>query len=121
MSCLGNILWFIFGGFFNSLMWFFFGLIWCLTIVGIPIGIQCFKMGNLQLAPFGKNVVDSNSSGLTSFVLNILWILFGGLELCLTNLISAFFLSITIVGIPFAKQSLKMAKLSLMPFGKKII
>ena len=121
MRFIGNIIWFIFGGFFIGLSWGILGILLCITVVGIPFGIQCFKMGNLQLAPFGKNVVDSNSSGLTSFVLNILWILFGGLELCLTNLISAFFLSITIVGIPFAKQSLKMAKLSLMPFGKKII
>ena len=78
-------------------------------------------MGKLQLAPFGKEVIDSESSGLTSFVLNILWIIFGGFELCIANLLSALLLCITIVGIPFAAQSLKMAKLSLMPFGKEII
>lgn len=121
MSCLGNILWFIFGGFFNALGWFLFGLLWCITIIGIPIGLQCFKMGRLQLAPFGREVVDSDSSSLTSFILNILWIIFGGFELCIANLLSAFLLCITIVGIPFAVQSLKMAKLSLMPFGKEIV
>lgn len=121
MSCLGNIIWFIFGGFFNALGWYLFGIVWCITIVGIPVGLQCFKMGRLQLAPFGKEVVESNSSGLTSFVLNIFWIIFGGFELFLANLVSAILLCITIVGIPFAIQSLKMAKLSLMPFGKEII
>ncbi|MGN0144512.1 MAG: YccF domain-containing protein [Clostridium sp.] len=121
MSCLGNIIWFIFGGFFNAIGWYLIGAVWCITIAGIPIGLQCFKMGKLQLAPFGKKVVESDSSGLTSFVLNILWIIFGGFELFLANILSAVLLCITIVGIPFAVQSLKMAKLSLMPFGKEII
>lgn len=120
MSCLGNIIWFIFGGFFNALGWFFFGILWSITIIGIPIGKQCFKMAHLQLAPFGKDIVDTDSGGMT-FILNILWIIFGGLELCIGNLISAAFLCITIVGIPFAYQSVKLAWLSLMPFGKKIV
>lgn len=119
MSCLGNIIWFIFGGFLNSIYCFFAGILWCLTIVGIPVGIQCFKMARLQLAPFGKEVIEVNSSD-TSLLLNILWIIFGGIELCIANLISALFLCITIVGIPFALQSIKLAKLSLMPFGKEI-
>lgn len=120
MSCLGNIIWMIFGGFFNALGWLVIGLLWCLSIIGIPIGIQCFKMARLQLAPFGKQVVDVDN-GAVNLVLNILWIIFGGLGLCISNLISAFLLCITIVGIPFAAQSLKLAKLSLMPFGKEII
>jgi len=119
MSCLGNIIWFIFGGFFNALGWFVTGILWCISIIGISVGLQCFKMAELQLAPFGKEIVHVDSSG-TSFLLNVLWIIFGGFELCLVNLISAFFLCLTIVGIPFAIQSLKLAKLSLMPFGKEI-
>ncbi|NFH91850.1 YccF domain-containing protein [Clostridium botulinum] len=120
MSCLGNIIWFIFGGFVNAIGWFFTGIFWCITIIGIPIGLQCFKMAGLQLAPFGKEVVETDTSR-TSFLLNILWIIFGGLGLCISNLLSAILLCITIVGIPFAVQSLKLAKLSLMPFGKEII
>ena len=120
MSCLGNIIWFIFGGLFNALGWFFIGCLWSITIIGIPIGSQCFKMARLQLAPFGKKIVTTNDSSM-SLVLNILWIIFGGLELCVANLLSALFLCITIVGIPFAAQSLKLAKLSLMPFGKEIV
>lgn len=120
MSCLGNIIWMIFGGFFNAIGWFFLGIIWSLTIIGIPVGAQCFKMASLQLAPFGKEVVTIDDGGI-SLILNILWIIFGGFAMCIANLFSAFLLCLTIVGIPFAAQSLKIAKLSLMPFGKKII
>ena len=120
MSCLGNIIWFIFGGFFNSLGWFILGCLWSITIIGIPVGKQCFKMATLQLAPFGKKVVTTNDSGV-SLIANVLWIVFGGFELCIANLISELFLCITIVGIPFATQALKLAKLSLMPFGKEIV
>lgn len=119
MSCLGNILWFIFGGFINSLGWLCLGIIWCITIIGIPVGIQCFKMAKLQLAPFGKEIVTVDD-GAGSTLLNILWIIFGGFGMCIANLISAACLAITIIGIPFALQALKMAKLSLMPFGKEV-
>ncbi|ATD54439.1 YccF domain-containing protein [Clostridium chauvoei] len=119
MSCLGNIIWIIFGGLFNAIAWLASGFLWCITIIGIPIGLQCFKMASLQLAPFGKEVITVDDSD-SSLLLNIIWLIFGGLELCIANLISAVALCITIVGIPFAAQSLKLAKLSLMPFGKEI-
>ena len=105
--------------FFGALGWLFVGILWCISIIGIPVGLQCFKMAKLQLAPFGKDVVTVSDSG-GNLILNILWLIFGGLELCIANLISALFLCITIIGIPFAMQSLKMAKLSLMPFGKEV-
>ena len=120
MSCLGNLIWMICGGLINALIWCFFGVLWCLTIIGIPVGLQCFKLARLQFAPFGKEVVTVNTSGGT-FVLNIIWLLFGGLELALVNLVSAIFLTVTIVGIPFARQALKLAMLSLMPFGKEVL
>jgi uncharacterized membrane protein YccF (DUF307 family) len=120
MSCLGNIIWIIFGGLIGAIGWCFIGIIWCITIIGIPVGMQCFKMARLQLAPFGKEVVTvSDSSG--NLLMNILWLIFGGLELCITNIVSGLILCITIVGIPFAAQSFKMAKLALMPFGKEVI
>lgn len=119
MGCLGNILWFIFGGFLNSLAWLFFGVLWCITIIGIPIGIQCFKFASLQFAPFGKEIVTVND-GAGSFILNVIWLITCGWEMALANLISAGLLAITIVGIPFAVQALKLAKLSLMPFGKDV-
>jgi len=119
MGCLGNIIWFLLGGFFNALGWLFIGLLWCITIIGIPVGLQCFKMAQLQLAPFGKEIVTVDN-GAGSLLLNILWLIFGGIALALANLLSALLLAITIIGIPFAVQCLKMAKLSLMPFGKEV-
>ncbi|WP_300348463.1 YccF domain-containing protein [Clostridium sp.] len=119
MSCLGNIIWMLLGGFINALGWVLWGIFWCITIVGIPVGKQCFKLAGLQLAPFGKEVITVKD-GTCSFILNLLWIIFGGFTLALGNLISAALFAITIVGIPFAIQSLKLAKLSLMPFGKEV-
>ncbi|WBW98982.1 YccF domain-containing protein [Oceanirhabdus sp. W0125-5] len=119
MSALGNIIWIIFGGLIGSIGWIISGILWSITIIGIPFGKQCFKMANLQLAPFGREVVDTGQTPLGCFG-NILWLIFGGLELAIANLLAALFFTITIVGIPFAVQSLKLAKLSLMPFGKEV-
>lgn len=119
MSCIGNIIWFVFGGLVSSLGWFVSGILWSITIIGLPVGKQCFKFAKLQLAPFGKEVVTVDD-GASSFLLNIIWLLFFGWELALANLISAGILCITIVGIPFAVQSMKMAKVALMPFGKEV-
>ena len=119
VTLIGNIIWFIFGGFFQALIWFIAGIICFITIIGIPVGFQCFKMAKLQLAPFGKEVVQTKSSAV-GLLGNILWLIFFGWELALANLISAGFFAITIIGIPFAVQSLKMAKLSLFPFGREV-
>jgi uncharacterized membrane protein YccF (DUF307 family) len=119
MSCLGNLIWMIFGGLFGAIAWFLAGCLWCITIIGIPIGLQCFKIASLSLAPFGKEVVYGGSG--VSLLLNILWLIFSGIPLALGHLLSAVLLTITIIGIPFANQSLKMAKLALMPFGATIV
>lgn len=119
MNVLGNIIWFIFGGLVGAISWFLAGCIWCITIVGIPIGLQCFKFASLSLAPFGKDVVYRG--GGVSLILNIIWLIVSGLPIAFGHLISALFLTITIIGIPFATQSLKMARLALMPFGAEIV
>jgi uncharacterized membrane protein YccF (DUF307 family) len=119
MSLLGNIIWFIFGGFIEAVTWWFFGIICYITIIGIPVGKQCFKMAKMQLAPFGKEIVEKDSSPI-GLIANIIWILLFGWELAVINLVSALIFAVTIIGIPFAKQSLKLAYLSLMPFGKDI-
>lgn len=119
MSFIGNLLWLVLGGIIPSIMWFLFGFLWCLTIVGIPIGIQCFKMADLQLLPFGRDVYY-DQAGVGSMLLNILWIIFGGIELAVVNLFIGILFCMTIIGIPFGLQSFKLAKLSLMPFGAKI-
>lgn len=120
MRLIGNILWVVLGGFVPAMLWFFFGALWSITIIGIPVGVQCFKMARLQLFPFGKEI-RYDSMGAVSLVVNILWILFGGIELALANVFAGIVLCMTIIGIPFGLQSFKMAKLSLMPFGSKVV
>lgn len=118
MSIIGNIIWFIFGGIFSGICWYIVGILWCLSIVGIPIGLQCFKLGRLSFLPFGKRI--ELSSKTSSLLLNILWIIFGGIELALTHVSFGLILCITIIGIPFGMQHFKLAKLALLPFGAQI-
>ena len=118
MRMLGNILWIIFGGFVSALGWIAAGCLWCISIVGIPIGKQCFKLCSISLNPFGKEV--EYGGGAVSFIVNILWIIFSGIELAITNLALGAILGVTIVGIPFGMQFFKIAKLSLMPFGAQV-
>ena len=118
MKFIGNILWLIFGGLPAALCWGIAGCIWCVTIIGIPVGIQCFKMMGLAFWPFGKEIYYG--TGTMSFLVNILWLLFSGLELCAAHLILGGLLCITVVGIPFGLQNFKLAKLALMPFGAEV-
>ena len=117
MKLIGNLLWFIFTGLLTGLAWFVLGVIWCITIIGIPFGRQCFKMARLAFAPFGKEI--STNFGKHPFA-NILWIVFGGLELCIGYLFVGLAWCITIVGIPFGRQCFKMASLALIPFGANV-
>lgn len=119
MSVLGNIIWFIFGGVLAGIIWFVTGLLWCLTIVGIPIGLQCFKFGVLSFFPFGRDIEFGGGAG--SLLLNVLWLLFGGVELALTHAVFGLILCCTIIGIPFGLQHFKLAKLALLPFGARIV
>jgi uncharacterized membrane protein YccF (DUF307 family) len=119
MNTLGNVIWFIFGGFLGGLGWLLAGIIWCITIIGIPIGLQCFKFAGLSFWPFGKEVIYSTSS--ISFLVNIIWLIISGFPLALAHCFSGIILCITIIGIPFGKQSFKLAKLALMPFGARIV
>ncbi len=118
MRTVGNFFWFIFAGLGLGLSWFFTGLIWCITIVGIPVGVQCFKFAGLAFFPFKKEIVYSSKA--TSVLLNILWIIFGGLILSLFSLFAGIIYCVTIIGIPFGMQCFKLAKLSLMPFGATV-
>lgn len=118
MSCLGNVIWLIFGGLWGWLAWMITGGLWCLTIIGIPVGLQCFKLAWLSLAPFGKHLVTTPTT--PNLVLNILWLCLSGIWLAVAHIISGLILTITIIGIPFAKQSFKLAQLSLMPFGVRV-
>lgn len=119
MKLIGNILWFVFGGFISGLAWLVSGVIWCITIVGIPYGRQCFKFAKLSFFPFGKEVVYGG--GAFSTIANVIWLIFFGIWMALGNLIIGLLWCITIVGIPFGKQFFKIAKLSLTPFGAQIV
>ncbi|NLD46039.1 MAG: YccF domain-containing protein [Clostridiaceae bacterium] len=119
MKILGNIIWLLFGGIISALAWFFSGLILCLTVIGIPFGIQCFKISALVLWPFGKEI-ELGNFGVGGLLFNILWIVFFGWELAIGHLITGLIFCITIIGIPFGLQHFKLAKLGLLPFGAKI-
>ncbi|ESV55431.1 YccF domain-containing protein [Streptococcus pluranimalium] len=119
MSLIGNLIWFIFAGLWSFITWTISGILLCLSIVGIPLGLQCFKIASFGLFPFGKEVVISSRN--TSLILNIIWIVLFGWELAIVHLTTAFFLCITIIGIPFAKQCLKLTQMSLFPFGIRIV
>ena len=115
MNLLGNILWCLLGGLASALGWFCAGILWCVTIVGIPVGMQCFKFASLSFFPFGKEVIYGGGAG--SLLLNVIWILVSGLPLAIEHLAFGVVLCITVIGIPFGMQHFKLAKLALMPFG----
>ncbi len=119
MKTLGNILWVIFGGALTALGWCLYGVLWSITIIGIPLGKQCFKLARLSFMPFDKKVVDEGD-GVFSSLANVIWAITTGIPMALENLVTGAILYITIVGIPFGKQYFKMARLSLAPFGVKI-
>lgn len=122
MKLLGNIIWALFGGLFIALYYFLFGLLLCLTVVGIPFGLQLMKMAGFALWPFGHEVqAGPQDSGCLSVCMNIIWIIFGGIEIALTHLGLGVVFCVTIIGIPFGLQHFKMALLALVPFGKIIV
>ena len=118
MGCLGNLLWFVCGGALAGLSWCLAGFLWCITIIGIPVGVQCFKFAGLSFFPFGKEVDYGGGAG--SFIMNIIWLVVSGLPLAIEHLGIGLLLCLTIVGIPFGLQQFKLAKLALMPFGAQI-
>ena len=119
MRLLGNILWFVFGGFVSGMAWLLAGMLWCVTIIGIPIGLQCFKFAGLAFWPFGKEIVYGG--GAMSLIANIIWLIVSGIPMAIGNCILGLLWCITIVGIPFGKQFFKIARLALMPFGASVV
>lgn len=120
MKTLGNILWFILGGVFWSISLFVMGLIFCITIIGIPIGLQLFKLAGFTLWPFGKTVEDVNCNGFKVF-LNVLWLVFGGIITVIGFYIFGAILCITIIGIPFGKQYFKIGSFLFKPLGHSFV
>jgi len=121
MNLLLNIIWLVLGGFIVVLAYLLGGILLCITIIGIPFGIQCFKLAGLALAPFGREVREKEPpSGAVAIIMNIIWIILPGLELAIFHLIMALIFGITIIGIPIAAQHLKMTRLALIPFGFEV-
>ncbi|WHI51552.1 YccF domain-containing protein [Microbulbifer sp. MLAF003] len=129
MRTLGNFLWFILGGFVMGLCWWFFALVAFISIIGIPWGRACFVMGKFSFFPFGREAIsrkeltlneDIGTSGF-GLVGNIIWFLFAGIWLAIGHLVHALACFLTIIGIPFGIQHLKLAGISLSPIGKTIV
>ena len=121
MSLFGNIIWFIFGGVFIFFGYVVGGIVLCMTIIGIPWGFQCFKLAIYALFPFGSDTrrSDDNDSSL-NLIMNIIWLIFGGLWVAISHLVWGLLLSITIIGLPFGLQHFKMMRLAFTPFGRQI-
>ena len=121
MKFIGNIIWLLFGGFVITIEYFVASLLLMITIIGIPFGVQTLKLAILALWPFGSRVNDvGNSGGCLLILMNLIWILIGGIWICLSHLVFGILFCITIIGIPFGRQHFKMAALALTPFGKTI-
>jgi uncharacterized membrane protein YccF (DUF307 family) len=122
MSIIGNLIWLLFGGIFIALEYFVSSLVLMITIIGIPFGLQTLKLGMLALWPFGYTTRQTSSdSGCLTVFMNVLWLITGGIPICLTHLVIGILLTLTLVGIPFARQHFKLVALALSPFGREII
>ena len=118
MKLIGNLIWLILGVIWLGLAWFLLGLLLCITVVGIPFGIQCFKFASMNFTPFGKNVRMQFEEHP---IMNVIWLILFGWEMALGYLASGVLCCITIVGIPFGLQSFKLLKLAIFPFGADIV
>jgi uncharacterized membrane protein YccF (DUF307 family) len=121
MRILGNLIWLLFGGLAIFLEYIIAGGLLCITVVGIPFGLQLFKLGVLALWPFGRSIEYMNyAPGCLSTVMNVIWLFTGGICITLTHFFFGILLGITVVGIPWARQHFKLASLALTPFGRRI-
>ena len=118
LTFLLNVLWIIFGGgLVIFLEYILAGILLCLTVVGIPFGVQCFKIAGLGLMPFGKDIEPPRGLPIFGTLANVLWFLFAGVWICISHLTLALGLAVTIIGIPFALQHVKLALMAIWPFG----
>lgn len=121
MSLLGNIIWLVFGGLLTGIGYIVGGIAVCLTVIGIPFGLQSIKLGFATFAPFGKEVVEAdNANSVLRILFNIVWLVLFGWEIAVAHLVHAAILAITIIGLPFAKQHIKLIPVALFPFGRDL-
>ena len=120
MSFLGNVIWLVFGGILIFIEYVIGCLVLCLTIIGIPFGLQSFKLAQMALWPFDQKIeMQSWAPGCLSTIMNIIWLIVAGFWIALTHLFFGILLGITIIGIPWAKQHFKLMSLAITPFGRK--
>lgn len=119
MSFIGNLIWLVFGGIIAAALWALAGLLWCITVIGIPFGLQCFKIAGFVLWPFGREI-ELGHFGVGGLIFNIIWVIFFGWEFALTHLVMGAVFCLTVIGIPFGLQHFKLAQLGLIPFGARI-
>jgi len=121
VNLLLNLIWLLFGGFIVVFAYVLGAVLLCITIIGIPFGVQCFKLAGLAVAPFGHEIREKEPpGGALAIIMNIIWILLPGLELAVFHLFMALLFAITIIGLPLAAQHLKMTRLALIPFGFEV-
>jgi uncharacterized membrane protein YccF (DUF307 family) len=122
MNLIGNIIWLIFGGIIIAIEYFVGSIFLMLTIIGIPFGLQTLKMASMALWPFGRTThVHERASGCLYIIMNVIWLLTGGLWIALTHALFGLLLCITIIGIPFGMQHFKLTSIALSPFGRDIV
>jgi uncharacterized membrane protein YccF (DUF307 family) len=129
MRAIGNLIWFVFGGVIMGLTWWLYGLLAFITIVGIPWGKACFVIGSFTFFPFGKVAISRKElnqrsdigTGVLGAIGNVIWFIFAGIWLAIGHIASALLCFITIIGIPFGIQHLKLAGISLFPIGKTVV
>ena len=121
MRTLLNIIWLVFGGLWLALGYALAGVVLCVLIVTIPLGVASFRMASYALWPFGRAVVRKEGAGAGSVILNVVWIVLAGWWLALAHLVTAVAQAVTIIGIPLAIANLKMLPISLVPYGKQIV
>jgi uncharacterized membrane protein YccF (DUF307 family) len=129
MRTLGNIIWFVCGGLWSGVIWYAAGLLAALSIVGLPWARACFLLGRFTLWPFGRELVDRRAltgrgdlgTGWMGFLGNVIWFLCVGWTVAVAHLAGALASAVTIIGLPFALQHLKLALASLAPIGKEVV
>ena len=118
MSLIGNVVFFVFGGFIIFLGYVLGGILLCLTIIGIPFGLMCFRLAGSVIAPFGREVRETEPpGGILTLIMNIIWVILPGLELAIMHLVLALLFAVTIIGFPIAVQHVKLVPMALLPFG----
>jgi len=119
---VGNLLWLLLAGIWLAIGYVIAGVINCIFIITIPLGIQSFKLAGYALWPFGRMVVHRPDRDIAFGCLgNAIWFVFGGFWMPLGHLIAGVLMCLTVIGIPLGIASFKMAGLALAPFGKQIV